>query len=153
LRLADVERLGLESEPVVFGKISQSALRDRLRINGATEAEIRFLLSERRVELNAMTSRQFVDFLEAKLIEHSAAKVIPGVKTLKDAYSLSCAEIAPGGRRKRPWRRCRSRGSSRRRTSRSDCAHISQSTPRRHGTKRSRPWRRAIANDRRRPTA
>ena len=37
LRLADVERLGLEAEPVVFGKISQSAIRDRLKINGATK--------------------------------------------------------------------------------------------------------------------
>ena len=35
-----------------------------------------------------MTSRQFVDFLTAKLIEHGGAKVIPGAKMLKDSYSL-----------------------------------------------------------------
>jgi hypothetical protein len=88
LRLDDVERLGLESEPVVFGKVSHSAIRDRLRINGATEAEIRFLLNERRVELNSMTSRQFVDFLATKLAEHGVGKVIPKAEALADAYRL-----------------------------------------------------------------
>ena len=88
LRLADVQRLDLDSESVVFGKESITALRNRLRINGATESEIRFLLGERRVELNAMTSRQFVDFLEAKLAEHGVGKVIPKAETLNGAYQL-----------------------------------------------------------------
>ena len=68
--------------PVSFGRESKDALRERLEINSATEAEIAFLLDGppcfgQRVELNAMASRQFVDFLEGKLREHGARKVIP----------------------------------------------------------------------------
>jgi hypothetical protein len=85
LRLVDVERLGLASEPVPL-KGKREAIANRLRINGATEAEIEFLLRGRRVELNAMTSDQFIAFVEEKLIEHGVAKVEPDEKTLADAY-------------------------------------------------------------------
>ncbi len=93
LRLADVERLGLASERVSLGKVSKDKLRKRLRTNGATEAEIEFLLDGpdgfgQRVELNAMRSRVFVDFLEAKLREHGAAKVIPSARLLEDTFRL-----------------------------------------------------------------
>ena len=47
-----------------------------LRTHGATDNEIEFLKGE-RVELNAMTSRQMVDFIEAKLTKHGIAKVVP----------------------------------------------------------------------------
>ena len=86
LRFADIDDLG--REPVNLDPRKEAAQRERLRINGATELEIGFLMGGSRVELNAMTSRQFVDFLEAKLAEHGVGKVIPGVKMLKDAYSL-----------------------------------------------------------------
>ena len=93
LRLDDVERLGLESEPVAFGKVSKSAIRDRLVVNGATEREIEFLLTGpgntgQRVELNAMTSRQFVEYVEAKLIEQGVGKVVPDAGTLDNVYRL-----------------------------------------------------------------
>ena len=65
LRLADIEKMGLESEPTdVSGnwrKREQTLLR-----HGATPEEIAFL-EESRVELNAMTSRQLLDFVEEKL--------------------------------------------------------------------------------------
>jgi len=94
LRLEDVERLGLASEPVSFGKVSKDAWRERLKINGATDREIEFLLTGprldigQRVELNAMTSLQFLDFLEAKLAEHRVSKVIPSARQLADVYRL-----------------------------------------------------------------
>jgi hypothetical protein len=93
LRLEDVERLGLQFEPVSFGKIGKDAIRNRLEINGATEREIDFLLTGppgfgQRVELNAMTSRQFVDLIEGKLAEHRVRKVVPVVGDLEDAYRL-----------------------------------------------------------------
>jgi len=53
-----------------------------LEERGATEAEIEFLTEPdddgmcRRVELNAMTSRQLVDLVEAKLQEHGIEKVV-----------------------------------------------------------------------------
>jgi hypothetical protein len=80
LRLADVEALGLQSEPVEIEGYQKK--RETLRRHGATGAEIDFLLGDgeegpRRVELNAMTSRQFVDFIERGLIEHGVKKVIP----------------------------------------------------------------------------
>jgi hypothetical protein len=45
-------------------------------------AEIDFLRT-RRVELNAMTSRQLVDFIEAKLKEHGIKKIIPDDATIE----------------------------------------------------------------------
>lgn len=84
LRLDDVG--GLADEPVKIEAKSRAAIANRLQINGATRAEIEFLLSGKRVELNAMTSDQFVAFVERKLIEHGAAKVEPDEKTLADAY-------------------------------------------------------------------
>ena len=86
LRFADIGRLG--REPVSLDPKKEIAQRERLKINGATELEIGFLLGGHRVELNAMTSRQFIDFLESKLIDHRVRKVIPDAKGLADAYRL-----------------------------------------------------------------
>jgi hypothetical protein len=86
VRLADVERLGLESEPVALGK-DRGALAERLRVNGATGAEIEFLMSGRRVELNAMTSDVFVRFVENGLRTHQVEKAIPDATLLANAYT------------------------------------------------------------------
>jgi hypothetical protein len=81
LRLEDVEEMDLEAEAVEVD--SPAARRETLELHGATEAEIEFLAEPdddgmcRRVELNAMTSRQLVDFVEAKLDEHGVGKVLP----------------------------------------------------------------------------
>jgi hypothetical protein len=84
LRLADVERLGLQSEPVEI-KGDRDARSDTLERHGASQEEIDFLVGDepKRVELNAMTSRQFIDFLEAKLIAHGVRKVIPDEQTIE----------------------------------------------------------------------
>ena len=74
LRLTDVEAMGLAAEPVVVKDFD--ARRDTLITHGATADEIEFLRQE-RVALNAMTSRQFVDFIERKLVEHGVEKVVP----------------------------------------------------------------------------
>jgi hypothetical protein len=78
LRLTDVQEMGLESEPV---DVDIEARAVTLRAHGATWDEIDFL-AERRVELNAMTSRQLVDFVERKLDEYGVVKVVPDVETL-----------------------------------------------------------------------
>ena len=90
LRLADVKKLGLQSEPVQYsGNVDP---RHNLLENGASEQECQFLVSSsnwrrgQRVELNAMTSRQFIDWLEAKLKAAGVAKVIPDEKTLRKAF-------------------------------------------------------------------
>jgi hypothetical protein len=75
LRLDDVEEMGLESEPTdVSGNWSKR--EETLRRHGATPEEIAFLGSK-RVELNAMTSRQLLDFIEVKLDEHGVEKLVP----------------------------------------------------------------------------
>ena len=92
LRLADVQQLGLESERVSYD--SEKDPRQNLRASGASEAECRFLVQQdryggwtgKRVELNAMTSPQFVAWLEAKLIQVGAKKVVPNRQTLDKAY-------------------------------------------------------------------
>jgi len=54
---------------------------DRLKQAGLSYDAIDFLM-EQRVELNAMTSRQLVDFVERKLNEHGITKVIPDADML-----------------------------------------------------------------------
>jgi hypothetical protein len=88
LRLTDVQELGLESEPISFGNVSPSKIRERLKTNGATADEIAFLLEGQRVELNAMTSDQFVAFVERKLTEAGIAKIVPPKDQLGEAYRV-----------------------------------------------------------------
>ncbi len=84
LRLADVEGREFEASS---DKGSKSARRKNLRANGATPEEIEFLL-DRRVELNAFTSGEFIAFIERKLNQHGIAKVVPTKERLADAYRL-----------------------------------------------------------------
>jgi DNA topoisomerase VI subunit B len=91
LRLADVQDMKLESEPVSYP--SKIDPRENLRENGATEDECDFLVQEhfngwtgKRVELNAMTSPQFVEWLEKKLAAAGVAKLVPDDEALVAAY-------------------------------------------------------------------
>jgi hypothetical protein len=89
LRLADCLAMGLQDEeapPLKDGTDLVKVART-LRGHGATPAEIGFLLDRgRRVELNAMTSDQFVRWLEAGLRRHGAGKVVPDSGILERAY-------------------------------------------------------------------
>ena len=87
LRLADVRAMGLRSEGAASSKSSAAAIRARLRNSGATPEECEFLMHQ-RVELNAMTSEQFVEFIKRKLTEHGVEKIIPPRQVLDRAYRL-----------------------------------------------------------------
>ena len=91
LRLEDIG--GLEREVVYYRQKEWPGFN--LQENGATEEEIQVLVHEgrpyrgwdgERVELNAMTSDQFVAWLESKLDKHGVSKVIPGREALGSAY-------------------------------------------------------------------
>lgn len=93
LRLQDVQEMGLTSEPVEYR--GDADPRENLRASGATEDECRFLVHRReygrpwvgeRVELNAMTSAQFIAFVERKLDEVGVTKYIPDQDALARAY-------------------------------------------------------------------
>jgi hypothetical protein len=93
LSLEDVEAMGLESEYQHHPKGSKHALIANLRDNGATESDIAFMFrdfdstrSTRRVELNAMTSPQFIALVERKLKEVNVKKIVPEQKLLADVY-------------------------------------------------------------------
>jgi hypothetical protein len=103
LRLADVERRGLESEPVTLGR-DRETLVERLRVNGATEAEIEFLMSGRRVELNAMPSDMFVRFVEDGLRAQGVEKAIPEASLLANTYA-AMKRSAQAGAALRPAQR------------------------------------------------
>jgi hypothetical protein len=102
LTLADVHGMALQSEPVNYGQKVDP--RVDLARCGATEEEQAFLITGdrrrnpqtnrwywpgQRVELNAMTSDQFVDWIERRLAEHGVVKVIPPAETLVKAYRLA----------------------------------------------------------------
>jgi hypothetical protein len=78
--------INLESESVSLGNTDRLKIIRRLRRNGAIEAEIEFLLTERRVELNAMTSPQLVAFVERKLREQGVKKIVPDQARLIEVY-------------------------------------------------------------------
>src|SRR5262249_22056207 len=90
LRLAQAQALGLQAEPVEYA--SEVDPRDSLRRCGASDEECDFLVHARRfpyekwtgerVELNAMTSPQFVQWLEDGLRAAGAGKVVPDEATL-----------------------------------------------------------------------
>jgi hypothetical protein len=81
LRLADIEAIDLLSEPFAtnsdWRKVSHT-----LKRHGATAEEIAFL-KDARVELNAMTSDEFIAFIERTFREHGIAKVIPDADILE----------------------------------------------------------------------
>ena len=92
LRLGDVEAMELETEECVYnGKMDP---RINLRRSGATQEEIDFLVHGwdcgrwvgKRVELNAMTSEVFIQFIEKVLVEHGVRKLVPSADTLGKAY-------------------------------------------------------------------
>jgi len=83
LRVADI--VGLERKPAAATKTSASILREQLAENGATDAEIDILLSE-RVELNAMTSDALIAMIERKLKAYGLKKVVPDDKLLGETY-------------------------------------------------------------------
>jgi hypothetical protein len=94
LSLADVQAMGLEHEYQHHPKANKNVLIANLRENGATDEEIQFMFHEfdalrstRRVELNAMTSPQFVAFVERKLRENSVSKVVPSGELLAKVYT------------------------------------------------------------------
>jgi hypothetical protein len=60
---------------------------ERLEQAGLDLEAIEFL-RDQRVELNAMTSRQLVDFVERKLTEQGISKVVPAPKTLTKTYQM-----------------------------------------------------------------
>jgi hypothetical protein len=93
LRLADGVALGLESEPVTYTSRVNPA--DSLARCGATAEECAFLVQRRldrthwagaRIELNAMDSQQFLDWLEQKLRDVGVEKVVPEGQALAAAY-------------------------------------------------------------------
>jgi DNA topoisomerase VI subunit B len=102
LRLADVQGLGLESERVEYKDKADPAIN--LARNGAKPDELRYLVKGRqwsaggywgeRVELNAMTSAQFITWLEAKLEKVGVQKVVPTGEALKNAHRKAARHIA-----------------------------------------------------------
>jgi len=96
LRLNDVEQMKLESEPVEYE--DKKDPKENLAKCGATAEEMDFLVERetysgwigQRVELNAMTSPQFIAWLERKLKQHGVTKLIPNEKVLASAYRHAC---------------------------------------------------------------
>ena len=64
---------------------SKEKARSNMIANGATKEEAEFLL-EKRVELNAMPSDVFIEWLEAKLQKHGVKKIVPDTKMLTTVW-------------------------------------------------------------------
>jgi hypothetical protein len=93
LSLEDVKAMKLEFEHQHFPKGTKASLMANVRENGASAAEVAFMFQDfdklrsiRRVELNAMTSPQFIAFVEKKLRAAGVAKIVPGHELLAQAY-------------------------------------------------------------------
>jgi hypothetical protein len=98
LTLEDVEEMELEFEYQYHEKGDKEKMIAKLRENGASDEVIEFMFQDfdtfthrrctRRVELNAMTSPQFVAFLKRKLKKAGIKKIVPAKTDLADAYRL-----------------------------------------------------------------
>jgi DNA topoisomerase VI subunit B len=92
LRLDDIQELGLDSEEVTYD--GNKDPRINLHASGATSAECDYLVRGRRygqwtgqrVELNAMDSEQFINWLERKLISAGVQKLVPDDDVLAATY-------------------------------------------------------------------
>jgi DNA topoisomerase 6 subunit A-like protein len=100
LRLSDVEELGLESEEQVHKQHKSPTEKFLDWDDDITKEERAFLRGEmmtyggwrgQRVELNAMTSAQFVEWLEKKLKKAGVKKVVPDSKILAKAWKRALA--------------------------------------------------------------
>jgi hypothetical protein len=91
LNLADAEAYRLPSEEWQE-KMNRYALLEQLIQNGATREEAAFILGGHRVELNAFTSPQFVEWLESKLDQAGVRKLVPEPETLEKVYRARLAE-------------------------------------------------------------
>jgi hypothetical protein len=80
LRLSDATEMDLQDEEYK-PKYWDSRL-ETLKRHGATYEEISFLATK-RVELNAMPSDVFIQFLERKLAEHGVKKIVPEVPVME----------------------------------------------------------------------
>jgi hypothetical protein len=85
--------MGLASEHQFHRKGDKGAMIANLRDNGASDNEIAFMFADfdetrstRRVELNAMTSPQFIAFVERKLKQVGVKKIVPEQKLLAEVY-------------------------------------------------------------------
>ncbi len=74
-----------KDEPAAREKGSDATRFYNMRANGATEEEANYLL-DRRVELNAFTSDEFVAFIERKLTAHGIRKIVPSKPVLNETY-------------------------------------------------------------------
>ena len=81
LRMSDVRQMNLPDEE--YKPSYWNSRIETLQKHGASYEEIVFLAT-RRVELNAMTSAVFIDFLERKVIEHGVRKIVPDAEVLAD---------------------------------------------------------------------
>ena len=100
LRLADVQRLALQSEEQVHRQQKDPTEKffewGEWGDDEGAEEEAQFLRGDyshrnrawtgQRVELNAMTSRQFIDWLEEKLRKAGVTKVVPDAAVLSQAW-------------------------------------------------------------------
>jgi DNA topoisomerase VI subunit B len=92
LRLPDIEAMGLTGEPVHYS--GDADPRVELQRCGATVEERAYLVHPgrfrgwvgERVELNAMTSDQFIAWIEQKLTDAGVHKVVPDANTLDGIY-------------------------------------------------------------------
>lgn len=85
LRLVDAQQYGLQHEDTEFkGDFAPDSI--------ATDEEKEFLRSNRRIELNAFTSPQFIEWLEAKLQENGLTeRLVPNDSVLEAAYRRALA--------------------------------------------------------------
>jgi Topoisomerase 6 subunit A/Spo11, Toprim domain len=103
LRLADVQELGLQTEEQVHGQKKYPGDKfldwdddpvsdeEAEIVCGTAYSYTKGGWPGQRVELNALTARQFIEWLEKKLRQAGVKKVVPGKETLAAAWKRAVA--------------------------------------------------------------
>lgn len=95
-RRIKVINLGLEPEEALSMGLEVEKVpeaKHRKPVADYLDDEWRDWLQEKRVELNAMTSPQFLAWLEGKMEEHGIPKVIPAVSVMRDTLEAQVSKL------------------------------------------------------------
>ncbi len=97
-RQVEIINLGLEPDEAVAMGLEPETVKRKIRKDGeltrvavATylSREWRLWLQDQRVELNAMTTPEFLAWLDRKMASHSTGKVIPPARVLQDTLTTN----------------------------------------------------------------
>ncbi|KXB08001.1 hypothetical protein AKJ56_02005 [candidate division MSBL1 archaeon SCGC-AAA382N08] len=100
LRIEDVEEYDLSIEKREYSDRQLSRIDNMLEAEEITKEQAEFFKKNQRVELNALSPRQFVDFVERRLEEEGVEKVKPEEEDIEEPDVRNPEKVKEEARKK-----------------------------------------------------